>query len=91
MDWTLSQFISQPHTILAACGIAPIPLSQQLLSIRQQLAHKRHHSHGQTDQQKTVLESQDGDRSESPARDDCGREVVESFLILVGCDFHASS
>ena len=60
------------------------------LSIRQALAHKRHRGHGETDQEQRVLDGQNRRCTERPARDDCGREMVESIPVLSGCDFHTS-
>lgn len=58
------------------------------ISIRQNKAHQRHHSHSESDQQHSVFEGQDGNCLQSVAGNDCGREVVESSVILFGCDFH---
>lgn len=60
------------------------------LSIRQQLADERHQCHREPDQQQRVPDGQNRHRPERPAGNDCGREEVESFRVLSGCDFHTS-
>jgi hypothetical protein len=59
-------------------------------SIRQHEAHQRHHSRRETYEKHRVFQGQHSDCPQGPVRNDCGREVVESFRIfLFGCYFHA--
>ena len=58
-------------------------------SIRQHEAHQRHHARRETYEKHCMLQGQYCDRPQGPRRDDCRREVVESFRIfLFGCYFH---
>jgi len=69
---------------------APKYRNRRSPSIRQYQAHQRHHSNSETYQQHCVFDGHNRNCLQGPRGNDCGREVVKSFRVMSGCDFHTS-